>query len=285
MINIDPATISRMLTHLEAQIDIPIWERSQSGARLTNAGMELLTFYRSTLANEAAVYSRLQDMKDLKYGKVSIAVGEGFIADFISKPMQIFMTEYPGIELSIETAGAAEAIQLLEDKQVDFAVTYASAPHPKLQCHVERSHPLDIIVPTGHELTKQHSTVSMQNIVDFPLALIDSSTGMGRLVKIEEQLSHIQLKPKLYTNSVSALTSFVTAGMGISFMPRLTVIDEINTGLIQVLMSRPKIFAQAKAQVLSLKDRDLSLQAETFMEFLINNTHFLHSDAPTLSVD
>lgn len=285
MLNVDPATISRMLSQLEEQIEVPIWERLQSGAKLTEAGVELLNFYRSTLANEAAVYSRLHDMKALKYGKVSVAVGEGFIADLISKPMQSFMTQYPGIQLSIETAGAADAIQLLEDQQIDFAVTYASAPHPRLRTHIERSHPLDIIVPSGHELTKKKSIESIQDIVNFPLALIDSSTGMGRLVKIEEQLSHVNLEPKLNTNSVSVLTSFVTAGLGITFMPRLTVIDEITDGSIEVLSYHPKVFEEAKARILSLKDRELTLQAQTFMEFLIKNSRFLNGDAPDASVD
>ncbi len=280
MLNVDPATISRMLSHVEDQVEVSIWERLQSGAKLTAAGMELLNFYRSTVASEVAVYSRLRKMKELKYGKVSIAVGEGFIADLISKPIQNFMVQYPGIQLSIEMAGATDAMQLLEDQHVDFAVTYASAPHPKLRSHVERCHPLDIIVPAGHELAKNKLAVSMQELVDFPLALIDGSTGMGRLVKIEEQLSHIHLEPRLYTNSVSVLTSFVTAGLGITFMPRLTVIDEINDGLIEVLMPKPVVFAQAKARILSLKDRELALQAQIFMDFLIKNSLFLNSDAP-----
>lgn len=284
MMNVDPSTISRMLSQLEEQVDVSVWERLQTGAKLTEAGVELLNFYRSTLANESAVYSRLHDMKALKFGKVSVAVGEGFITDLISKPMQSFMAQYPGIDLSIETAGAADAIQLLEEQQIDFAVTYASASHPKLHVHIERSHPLDIIVPAMHELTYQEIN-SIQSVTNYPLALIDSSTGMGRLVKIEEQLSHVNFEPKLNTNSVSALTSFVTAGLGITFMPRLTVIDEIYNGKIEVLSFHPKVFSDAKVRVLSLKGRDLTVSAQTFMNFLIKNSRFLNSDAPYISVD
>lgn len=63
MMNVDPATVSRMLSQLEEQIEVSVWERLQNGAKLTAAGAELLNFYRSTLANESAVYSRLHDMK------------------------------------------------------------------------------------------------------------------------------------------------------------------------------------------------------------------------------
>ncbi|MGL6312711.1 LysR family transcriptional regulator [Vibrio sp. WXL103] len=285
MLSVDPAAISRMLSQLEEQIEAPIWERHQGGAKLTDAGVELLNFYRTTVANEAAVYSRLNDLKDLKYGKVRVAVGEGFIADLISKPMQDFMNQYPGIQLTIETAGAFDAVQLLEDRQVDFAVTYASAPHPKLHCHVERCHPLDIVVPANHALTKGNAVESIQDIAGYPLALIDSSTGMGRLVKIEEQLSHINLEPRLCTNSVSVLISFVTSGSGIIFMPRLTVIEELKQGTIEILKYRPKVFEQASARVLSLKDRELTLQARAFMNFLIDNSRFLNEDAPDMGVD
>lgn len=285
MLNIDPATISRMLSQVESQLEVPIWERSQRGAKLTESGIELLGFYRSMLANEAATLSRIQEMKNLQYGKVRFAVGEGFIADFISKPMQNFISQFPGIQLSIEVAGAADAIQLLEDQQIDFAVTYASAPHPKLTCHIERNHPLDIIVPAGHELVTKGPIKSLRDIQDYPLALIDSSTGMGRLVNIEEQLSHAHLEPRLCTNSVSVLRSFVSSGSGITVMPRLTVIDEIKNKQIEVLNSRPKVFSQAQARVLSLKGRELTRPAHAVMQFLIKNTSFLNSDAPNLNLN
>ncbi|MCG9557211.1 MULTISPECIES: LysR family transcriptional regulator [Vibrio] len=279
MMNVDPAAMSRMLTQLEAQAEMKVWERNNRHSLLTEAGNELLNYYRSVVRGEAAVLARLTKLKNLQGGNVSIAIGEGFITNLVAKPMQTFMTRYPDINLSIEIAGALDAVKMLEDQQIDFAITYASAPHPKLHSHVERSHPLELIVPKGHFLTSKEAPITLQDIKDVSVALIDNSTGMGRLVKHAEQVSHLTLQPKLQTNSVTALTNFVSAGLGVTFMPKLTVIDEIKSGQIEVVATELEMLSKATVKVQSLKGRALTLQAETLLGFLLENATFLSHDA------
>ncbi|MEZ9805571.1 LysR family transcriptional regulator [Vibrio cyclitrophicus] len=279
MMNVDPAAMSRMLTQLEAQAEMKVWERNNRQSLLTEAGNELLNYYRSIVRGETALVTRLTKLKNLKGGNVSIAIGEGFITNLVSQPMQTFMTRYPDINLSIEIAGALDAVKMLEDQQIDFAITYASAPHPKLHSHVERSHPLELIAPKGHFLTMKEAPVTLQDVKDVSVALIDNSTGMGRLVKHAEQMSHLTLQPKLQTNSVTALTNFVSAGLGVTFMPKLTVLDEIKSGQIEVVTTELEMFSKATVKVQSLKGRALTLQAETLLDFLLENVTFLSHDA------
>ncbi|MBY7662193.1 LysR family transcriptional regulator [Vibrio cyclitrophicus] len=279
MMNVDPAAMSRMLTQLEAQAEMKVWERNNRQSLLTEAGNELLNYYRSIVRGETALITRLTKLKNLKGGNVSIAIGEGFITNLVSQPMQTFMTRYPDINLSIEIAGALDAVKMLEDQQIDFAITYASAPHPKLHSHVERSHPLELIAPKGHFLTMKEAPVTLQDVKDVSVALIDNSTGMGRLVKHAEQMSHLTLQPKLQTNSVTALTNFVSAGLGVTFMPKLTVLDEIKSGQIEVVITELEMFSKATVKVQSLKGRALTLQAETLLDFLLENVTFLSHDA------
>ncbi|MEZ9663036.1 LysR family transcriptional regulator [Vibrio cyclitrophicus] len=279
MMNVDPAAMSRMLTQLEAQAEMKVWERNNRQSLLTEAGNELLNYYRSIVRGETALITRLTKLKNLKGGNVSIAIGEGFITNLVSQPMQTFMTRYPDINLSIEIAGALDAVKMLEDQQIDFAITYASAPHPKLHSHVERSHPLELIAPKGHFLTMKEAPVTLQDVKDVSVALIDNSTGMGRLVKHAEQMSHLTLQPKLQTNSVTALTNFVSAGLGVTFMPKLTVLDEIKSGQIEVVTTELEMFSKATVKVQSLKGRALTLQAETLLDLLLENVTFLSHDA------
>jgi DNA-binding transcriptional LysR family regulator len=125
----------------------------------------------------------------------------------------------------------------------------------------------------------KEAPVVMQDIQDASLALIDNSTGMGRLVKQAEQISHLTLQPKLQTNSVTALTNFVSAGLGVTFMPKLTVIDEIKSGQIEVVATELEMLSKATVKVQSLKGRALTLQAETLLDFLLENATFLSHDA------
>ncbi|BFM49240.1 LysR family transcriptional regulator [Marinomonas sp. THO17] len=279
-LNIDPSAISRSISQLEEGVGSKIWERRGNQSEITSAGRELLNYFRKMQASEAATISKIHDIIGLKAGEVRIAVGEGFITDLISNSLQSFLERYPGIQLSIQMAGAKEAIQLLEDDQIDFAVTYASSNQPNLYCHVETRHPLDIIAPAGHPLTERSLPIALQELTEFPLAVIDQSTGMGRLINIAEETEDILLVPRLRTNSVSVLKNFVASGSGISFMPRLSVEQEVESGAINIIEVKDSFLSNARARVLSKKGRELTMSANELLNHLQVSTKFLNSDAP-----
>ncbi|MBR9865631.1 MAG: LysR family transcriptional regulator [Oceanospirillales bacterium] len=282
-LSVDPSAISRLLTQLEEEVGLPLWERSNQGSRITMVGNELLDHYRQVQASEASTLSRIQDLQGLRKGEVKIAVGEGFIADLISAPLQSFISRYPGIQISIESAGANEAVQLIKDDQVDFGIIYACPESSDLYCHVEKLHPLDLIAPPNHPLVITNQPVELKDICQHPLALIDSEFGMGRLVRLAEEIEHIRLTPGLCTNSVSVLKNFVASGLGIAFMPQLTVAAEIRTGIICAVPVNQRLFTEAKAKVVSHNRRKLTLPAEALMQHLQASMSFLNKDAPPLN--
>ncbi|WP_372740406.1 LysR family transcriptional regulator [Neptunomonas sp.] len=282
-LNVDPSAISRLLALLEEEVGLPLWERSNQGSRITMAGNELLDHYRQIQASEAATLSRIYDLRGLRKGKVKIAVGEGFIADLISAPLQDFISRYPGIQISVEMAGANEAIRLIKDDQVDFGIIYACPEAVDLRCHVERRHPLDLIATPDHPLVATNQPVNFRDIGQYPLALIDSEFGMGRLVRLMEEVEHIRFDPRLRTNSVSVLKNFVSSGLGITFMPQLTVAAEIRAGIICSLAVDHPLLSEAKAKVVSHNRRELTLPAEALMKHLQSSMSFLIADAPLLS--
>ncbi|WP_191600577.1 LysR family transcriptional regulator [Marinomonas algicola] len=274
-LNVDPSAVSRLLSQLEEKLLLPVWDRTNNHNPITPAGNELLQYYRKMSASEQATLSRIDDLLNLRTGEVRIAVGEGILGDLISSSLQSFLEKHKGIQLSVEMAGAQDAVQLLQEEHIDFALTYASVNNPKLYCHLETSHPLELIVPPGHALTKQQAPVTFHSVAEYPFALLDKSTGMGRLVTLVEELNHLKLTPRLRTNSVAALKNFVMSGLGITFMPLLTVRDEIEQGKIVVIPIKSSILSQAKVQVLSIESRELTLAAQALLSHLSETMAFL----------
>jgi DNA-binding transcriptional LysR family regulator len=281
-LDVDPSAISRLLASLEEEVGMTLWDRSSRGSKITVAGNELLNHFRQTQASELATLSRIHDLRSLRKGEVKIAVGEGFIADLISAPLQDFISRYPGIQISVDTAGANEALMLIKDDQVDFGVVYGCSPTDDLRCHVETSHPLDLIAPPDHPLVQNNSPIDFREVCRYPLALIDSSFGMGRLIRLVQELEQVPLEPRLRTNSVTVLKKFVSSGLGITFMPQLTIASEIIEKTIRCVPVQHQVMSSAKAQVLSHSRRELTMPARALMEHLQNSMSFLREDAPKL---
>lgn len=282
-LNVDPSAISRQLSALEEELEIRLLERTAQGVSPTEAGNMLVAHFRQQRANEQGVLSRLSDLQGLRQGSVRIAVGEGFITDLISQPLQSFILRYPGIDLEVQMAGANEAIGLLKEDAVDLALVYAPAEDETLEVHVDTRQPLDLIIPPQHRLAEHSGPVPMAELRGEALALIHNSTGMGQLAVMVAQLEHVELRPKLRTNSVAVLTNFVKSGIGVAFMPELTVSHELQAGSIHRLPMANPALRDARARILSHRGRELTVASLACLEHLRSSMRFFSGDAPGLS--
>ncbi len=266
-LNVDASAISRQLTQLEEELGCPVGHRHGQGFTLTAAGEELISLFRQQQASEIATLSRIEDLQNLRRGQVKIAVGEGFIADLISAPLQSFMQRYPDIQITVEMAGANEAARLVKEDKVDLALVYAPSPDPDLLSHATSHQPLDLITPPAHPLTRAHS-IAIKQIQSYPLALLDQQFGMGQLISLVEELEHLRFKPQLKTNSVAVLKNFVLSGMGVTFMPRLTVQEEVTSGKIACIPAPHPVLSGAKAHIVSHRGRELTVSAVQLIRHL-----------------
>lgn len=180
-------------------------------------------------------------------------------------------------------AGANEGVALVKEDAVDLALVYAPVEDGELDVHVDTRQPLDLIIPANHALAGHRGAVPMRALRDESLALIHNSTGMGQLAVIAAQLERIELRPKLRTNSVAVLTNFVKSGIGVAFMPELTVSHEIEAGHIRCLPLAHPALRDARARIVSHKGRELTVAAIACLEHLRRGMRFFSGDAPGLS--
>lgn len=278
-LGVNPSALSRHLHALEAELEVTLLVRA-SRIALTPAGELILRHFRDQRAAERATLSQLHALQTLERGEVRIAVGEGFIADLISTPLQHFLTTYPGLEIEVKMAGLTEAMLLVKEDAVDLALLYAPPRDPQLTSHIDRLQPLDLIMPADHDLAPASTPLPLADIAAHPLALIDSHTGMGRLVDMALHTAHLSLRPRMRTNSVSVLKNFVRSGLGVTFMPALTVLEEIQEGSIVVRNVEADSLRHARASIVSHVDRPLTVAANALIEHLRGSMRFFHADAP-----
>ncbi|QEM83437.1 LysR family transcriptional regulator [Halomonas binhaiensis] len=279
-LNVDPSAISRQIRHLEEDVGSPLCERHENGMRATEAGYLLIDHYHQQQAAEDATLSRVSELQGLRRGEVRIAVGEGFIADLISAPLQSFMAQHRGIDIEVHMAGVNEAMTLVKDFEVDLALLYAPPEDPLLHCHVETRQPLDLIVPANHALVSRQQPLTLAEVTRWPLALIDACTGMRQMVDIAARAEHVHLMPRLRTNSVSVLKNFVRSGIGVTFMPELTVQEELRQGDICLLPMQPAVLAGARAQIVTRRGRELTVSVRACLDHLRQGLRFFSADAP-----
>lgn len=281
-LDVDASAVSRQIKALEESLGVLLCERHGGGMHATEAGKLLVEHYHAQRAADDAVLSRLMAMQELRRGEVRIAVGEGFIEDLVSAPLQSFLATFSGIELEVRMAGVNEAMSLVKDMEVDLALLYAPPVDPLLFCHVETLQPLDLIVPPGHPLLAKGEPLTLRDLTEWPLGLMDNCFGMRQMVSLVEQQERVHLHARLRTNSVAVLKNFVRSGIGVTFMPELTVMEEVRSGEIHVLPMAHPALSGARAQIVSRTGRELTVAAQACVDHLQRGLRFFKADAPRL---
>ncbi len=279
-LGVDATAISRQIKALEDEVGLGLCERTPAGMRATEAGELLVRHHHNQKATEEAVRSRLDAMRGLHTGQVRIALGEGFIADLIAAPLQSFLARHPGIALEVNMAGVSEAVQLLKDYDTDVALLYAPPKDPELVAHAETRHPLHLIVSPRHRLAAVTRPLELADIQHDRLVLMGNQFGMGQLVSMVAQEEGVELMPVLRTNSVAVSRQFVLSGAGVTFMPEITVREDVQRGDLVVLPMRYPVLASARAQIASRADRSLTVATQAFLDHLRRNMRFFREDAP-----
>lgn len=284
-LGVAPSAISRAMSKLEQDLNAAVMERTARGARLTYIGDMVLRHFHENRTSEKALISRIQAVQGLRQGEISIALGEGFIADLISAPLRAFMAQYPDITLTVEMAGASEAIRQVKDDEVDFALIYACPPEPLLHAHVSRRQPLDVIVPASHPLVRLGRPIAPHEVLPYPLGIMVRGFGMNQLISVLEYQTHMRFAPTLRSNSVTVLKNFVQSGIGIAFMPQLTVDAELAREEIDMVPVAHPLLQSATAKIVSRVDRTLSVAAQRIIEHLAQGMRFFSGDAPIVLDD
>lgn len=124
--------------------------------------------------------------------------------------------------------------------------------------------------------------LTLRDLANWPLALMDNPFGMRQMVNMVAHQERVHLKARLHTNSVAVLKNFVRSGIGVTFMPELTVLDEIQRDEIRHLPLSYPIMSEARAQIVSLDGRKLSVAAQTCLTHLSQGMRFFRDDAPRL---
>ncbi|WP_127113336.1 LysR family transcriptional regulator [Shimia sediminis] len=282
MSGVDVSTVSRKIRQLEEILDVTLLERGASGTILTEAGRLLAQHHHKQEASEAAILSHLNELQGVVAGWVRIAVGEGFVSDLMLEPLGEFMAENPGVKVEISVSGVDEATDLLKSGDVDLAILYAPPVDHMLECHAETIQPIDLIVPADHPFSRITQPLSFQEIAKHPIGLMDPSFGLRQMLDAVAHQQRVVFEAQLLTNSVNVLRHYVCSGRGITFMPELTVAQEISAGTLVAIPLEHNIFSSTRAQIASLVDRERTIATQCCLDYLRAKMRFFNADAPRL---
>jgi DNA-binding transcriptional LysR family regulator len=205
--------ISRRIKELEAQLKVPLFERTGSGVVLSDAGRALLPFAERVLATIDDATNAIAALRTGNAGTIALAVVGTLAGTSLTATLKRFAKQFPGVDVTLRTATSAEVSDLVRAGDATIGLRYHDDPagdlvnhalaHETLVVICARNHRLagktvakftDLrsdrwlafpVVPTRREAAAQgvHTQFLMRGVDGFAWTPVDSLTAQKRLVE------------------------------------------------------------------------------------------------------
>lgn len=265
-LGISQSTVTFRIKGLEESVGARLLDRGGAEARPTRAGLLLLPFAHRILetAEEAIVRVRAED--DEPTGDVSIAAST-VPAEYLLPPLlAAFRARYPAVSLTVRVSDSREAVRALLDG--DCAIGFVGSDLGDHQRLVQEPFAEDAIVLVGPGKPGGAAPTALDE-TSLPLTpWVRREAGSGTRGAIDALLGeplrshHGQVE----VGSTEAVRRCVLAGMGVAFVSRAAVQDDLGAGALRVV-DYPGTPLRRHFHRLRLRSRTLSAAAEALWTF------------------
>src|ERR1700681_849469 len=129
-LNVASSALNRQILDLEMDLGSPLFERLARGVRVTPAVEAFLVYARLVISELKAVESRIEQLRGLVRGQVSVAAAESVAGEFLPSAITRFQATHPYVRFHVRIGAPEELVEALVADQVDLILTH-DAPRRK----------------------------------------------------------------------------------------------------------------------------------------------------------
>lgn len=262
-------TVSIQVKQLTKAVGMPLFEQIGKKLYLTQAGEKLLTTCQEIFNGLEQFEMSVANLKGMKQGQLKLAVITT-AKYFVPRLLGPFCKRYPGIDISLKVTNHQQLQKSMAENEDDLYIISQTPSQPDLEVYPFLENPLIVLAPTSHPLArKKNIPIEMLNNEPF----IMREAGSGTRTAVEELFNKrdVKVKVRLELGSNEAIKQAIAGGLGISVLSQHTIISEGTTGEFAILDVQG-FPIERHWYVASLAGKQMSVVAETFMQFLLEES-------------
>lgn len=260
-LHLTPSAVSHQLRQLGRHVGMPLTEPDGRGIRLTAAGRRLVGHADDLLAGWASVAADMRRLAGGEVGSLRLGGTGTAIAALLAPVTQRLRKLAPEVQVRLIERDADTLAALLLQGEVDIAVTTPPAegePASASRYHQTKlfSEPFDLLVATDHPLAN-HTSVPLLSAAHEPWILASPGTWNCRNM-LTAACATAGFQPDIVHEASSplAVSASVSAGLGVSLVPRLVPLPAHHAVRRLALQEEPRPRRHVVARTLRGRETD-----------------------------
>ncbi|CAX58693.1 LysR family transcriptional regulator [Erwinia billingiae] len=266
-LHVAPSAISRQIALLEHSLGVMLLERTNTGIRLTPAGMMLERFTRKMVRDLDRIHESIKNLKGLREGEVKIWVIEAVVQAILPRIVTEFNENYPAIQFSIYSESSDRTIEAIMRDEIDIGIVFNMGERPGIEVIKRCAAPIQCLVSPKHPLA-DHDSLTLEDICAWPIALPVSSFGLRQT--FDKNIRNLHLNPQsiVNTNNLELTKAMAMAGRTLTIGPEQIATKEIQQNLLRAIPIENEAMQSATIEICVHRDRSLSFAAHQFLKHI-----------------
>ncbi|WP_411705205.1 HTH-type transcriptional activator AaeR [Edaphovirga cremea] len=229
------SSISQTVSKLENELQVKLLNRSTRSIGLTEAGKIYYQGCRRMLLEVQEVHEQLFAFNNTPTGTLRIGSSSTMAQNVLATMTAEMLKEYPGLTVNLVTG--IPAPDLIADG-LDVVIRVGALQDSSLFSRKLGSMPM--VVCAARSYLSQHGTPEKPaDMVNFSwLEYSVRPDSEFELIAPEGITTRISPQGRFVTNDSQTMIRWLKAGTGIAYVPLMWIIDEINSGDVEILFTR-----------------------------------------------
>lgn len=257
--------VSLSLQRLEAELGEKLLDRSAKDVMLTDAGRSVLEYARRFHNLEGELQNALAELRDHSSGRLVIGANES-TSLYLLKHIERYRRVYPKVKVQIRRSFSSRIPSELIDGNLELGVISYQPHDERILCTGIYEDSLAFVVSPKHRFSGRK---------EVPIAELGSEVFIAHnvLSPYREYVIRafhergIQLNMDLEMPTVETIRWMVEKNVGVAFLPRMCVEQEIAEGRL-IAVRVPEFQVERKIYLVRPSRRALSYAADAFLRLV-----------------
>jgi DNA-binding transcriptional LysR family regulator len=255
--------VSLALQRLEQELREKLIDRSGKGLLLTDAGRTVLDYARRFESLRQEMENSLAELRDNSAGRLTIGANES-TSLYLLRHIERYRELYPKVKVQVRRSLSSRIPNELLDGNLELGVISYDPGDERLKSKVIYTDALAFVVSPTHRLAHR-KTVSISELGSENFVAHNVLSPYREVVLREFHDHKVPLRMDLEMPTIETIRKMVQNNMGVAFLPRMCVEQEIEQKTIAEVRIK-EMHVERKIRLVYPTRRALSHAAKAFLE-------------------
>lgn len=239
---ISQPSLSKQLKILENRVGILLINRDKNKISLTEAGQLFLQYAERILALCEESCRALNDLQNGDRGNLTVGASQTIGTYLMPRVLALFAQNYPQINLKVQVDSTRIIVKNVVDRDIDIAVVGGDVPEilkKNLEIESFVDDELSLIIPKSHPFaTNNRKLINKDDLYHLNFIALNPNSTIRKFIDnilIQNNIETKQFNIIMQLNSIEAIKTAVSLGLGAAFVSSSAIEKEIELKTIEII--------------------------------------------------